>query len=113
MTKTVTTIRIDNEVFELAKAKYPNKLSPMIEEYLRGMTEMDLPNIESKNIDEFNELMAKKKEELSRLKLELDTMKQTKKKQEEDLKNQSREKVHKIERFMKGFRASGILRKVK
>ena len=94
--KTSLSISINAEVLELAKLKYPDKLSSMIEDFLKSM--LDIKDELTKDIN-YNDEKSKIAIQISELKLKLEQLdiqkKHEIKRQMEQAENQ---KKHEIER---------------
>ena len=83
MAKTTTTLYIESEILELAKSKYPQQLSSLVEDYLKALVYSDVVEDNKRNIEQEQKDTI---EGISTLKIKLQNLELQKKQQIEQVK---------------------------
>jgi len=74
MVKSVTSISIDTEVLELAKLRFPRKISILFEGFLRGIMDAETPDSSDKESKELQADLLKAEESLKKAKIKRDSL---------------------------------------
>ena len=74
MSKVKLNLTIDHDVSDLARSKYPGQLSSMIENFLRGVVNAEIPDFTDLSEQDIKDARQMKAEMIAKLKSELSTL---------------------------------------
>jgi|TARA_Y100000310_G_scaffold342241_1_gene444527 cell division protein FtsB len=92
-TKTVATLYMDAEVWELVKKKHPRGISKLTEDYYRSTLNVELEDVDNKEIDQIEKETKELDEEISKLRIKKKSMEIEKSKKEQAKKEEEAKKL--------------------